>query len=85
MTPIKIQFLFLASSLNASSSSSKKKDDPEECRMGQVLLLLSRLTQFEVPHENLFSLKTTKALVNYLCYTLKPSSRAERILLRLSK
>ena len=71
-------------SLNESNNKSSN-DVKDECRMSQVLQLLSRLTQFESPHENLYNLKTTQAIVRYLCHTRKPLSRAERILLRLSK
>ena len=80
------QFLFPFSvSIMNDSCGKKMNEDPENCRMSQVLQLLSRLTQFEVPHENLTSLKTSKALVKYLCHTSKPSPRAERIILRISK
>ena len=44
-----------------------------------------RLAQSEMPHENLCDLSFVKAIVNYLCWTIGPSKRAGRILLKLSK
>ena len=38
-----------------------------------------------MPHENLCDLSFVKAIVNYLCWTIGPSKRAGRILLKLSK
>lgn len=80
-----LKFYVFKISASFNQSTSRKKTGDSDCRMSQVLQLLSRLTQFEVPHENLSSLKTIKALVKYLCYTENPSTRAERIILRLSK
>ena len=48
-------------------------------------LLFFRLAQSEVPHESLCHSDTIQTLVRYLCWTRKPSKRAGRILLRLSK
>ena len=80
------RILIAASSWSFNECHAPENQAPsDEGRMAQILLLLSRLTQFDVPHENLSSLKTTKTLFKYICFTDNPTSRAARILLRLSK
>ena len=74
-------------SLSATSTSSVTKTDEssQPQQISFILQILSRLAQAEVPHETLCSLRTVQALIKYLCKTKKPSKRAGRILLRLSK
>ncbi len=73
---------------DSTSSSTNKAVDimtDDDSQISMILQILSRLAQSEVPHDSLCQLSVTKALVNYLCWTRKPSKRAGRILLRLSK
>ena len=57
----------------------------ENSRLGWVLMVFSRLSQAERPHEDMTSLSTCMALFDYLAKVKDPLTRAGRILLRLSK
>ena len=72
-------------SLSTSSNSVTKVEESSPQQISIILQILSRLAQAEMPHENLCSLRTVQALIKYLCNTKKPSKRAGRILIRLSK
>ncbi len=67
------------------SSGQSQHEQPEESQMSIILQVLSRLAQSEVPHEHLCSLSTAQALIRYLCWTKNPSTRAGRVLIKLSK
>jgi hypothetical protein len=69
----------------APEAGNEAEGRRENSQIGWILQILSRLSQVEWPHEDLMSFETTKALVEYLMHVKKPLSRAERILLRLSK
>ena len=72
----------VSSSVEAKAEESSSQDSQQ---ISIILQILSRLAQAEMPHENLCSLDTVQALIKYLCNTKKPSKRAGRILIRLSK
>ena len=70
---------------STSNTTSTKNISEDHTVIGMILQILSRLAQAEMPHEHLCALSTIKALMEYLCCTKKPSKRAGRILLKLSK
>ena len=74
-------------SISSSSwqSGTKPNSITDNSHINIILQILSRLAQAEIPHEDLASLRTFQALINFLCNNKNASKRAGRILLRLSK